>query len=166
MLSLLRSVFCLVLIVTLSTGSASAQGFFDHPLKGTVAPDFILDTLNAKAVKFSDVSKGKKAIVFFWATWCPHCREQIRTLKEQRTKLEKEGIEVVLVDIGEDRATVKKFLAAGNYDFNVFLDGNSYVAEIYQVFGVPTLFFVGADGKIREMLNVFPDDYEEIFRNK
>ena len=164
MIALLRSVFCLVLAVALSAGSASAQGFFDHPLKGRAAPDFTLDTLNARAVKFSDVSKGKNTIVFFWATWCPHCRAQVGALKKQQPKLVKEGVEVVLVDIGEDRATVKKFLAAGNYDFDVFLDVKSNVAETYEVFGVPTLFFIGADGKIREMLNAFPDDYAEILK--
>ena len=149
MISLLRTVFCLVLAVALSAGGASAQGFFDHPLTGKAAPDFILDTLNARAVKFSDVSKGKNTIVFFWATWCPHCREQIQALKAQQPKLVKAGIEIVLVDIGEDLPVVKKFLQAKNYNFNVFLDGSSYVAEMYQVFGVPTLFFVGTDGKIR-----------------
>jgi len=162
MFSLLRSVFCVVFLVALSTGSISAQDFFDHPLKGKTAPDFILDTLNAKSVKFSEVSKGKKVIVFFWATWCPHCREQIKALKEQGPKLAKEGVEVVMVDIGEDQPLVKKFLLARNYDFNVFLDVNSYVAEMYQVYGVPTLFFIGTDGKIREMLNVFPENYDKI----
>jgi peroxiredoxin len=164
MISFLRTVSCLVLALTLSAGNASAQGFFDHPLTGKVAPDFTLDTLKAKAVKFSDLSKGKKAIVFFWATWCPHCRDQVKALKAQLPKLEKDGIVVVLVDIGEDRPVVENFLKAGNYDFEVFLDVDSYVAEMFQVFGVPTLFFIGADGKIREMLNVFPDDYAEILK--
>lgn len=164
MISLLRSVSCFVLAVSITAGSASAQGFLDHPLKGKAAPDFILNTFNAKDVKFSDVSKGKKAIIFFWATWCPHCREQIQALKDRLPKLAKDGIEIVLVDIGEDLPVVKKFMQAKKYDFNVFLDSNSYVAEIYQVYGVPSLFFVGKDGKIREMLNVFPDDYEEILK--
>ena len=158
-----RFTVALVMVFIFTTGPASAQGFFNHPLVGKSAPDFILDTLDAKAVHLQDVTKGKKAIIFFWATWCPHCREQIKALKAYESKLKKEDVFVALVDIGEEDAAVRKFVT-GKYDFPVFLDVNSYVSEMYQVFGVPTLFFIGKDGKVREMLNAFPDDFEQIFK--
>jgi peroxiredoxin len=159
-----RFAVTLVMAFILTTGQASAQGFFDHPIVGKDAPDFILDTLDAKEVHFQDLIKGKKAIVFFWATWCPHCREQVKALKKFELKLAEEGVVVALVDIGEDAATVQKFVAAGKFNFPVFLDIKSYVAEMYQVFGVPTLFFIGTDGKVREMLNYLPDDFEQILK--
>jgi cytochrome c biogenesis protein CcmG/thiol:disulfide interchange protein DsbE len=164
MIWLFRFTVSLVMAFTLLAGNASAQGFFDHPLIGKAAPDFILDTLDAKGVHFQELNKGKKTIVFFWATWCPHCREQIKELRKIEPKLVKEGVVVTLVDIGEDAATVRKFVAAGGYNFPVFLDVKSYVAEMYEVFGVPTLFFIGPEGKVREMLNFMPEDFEQIFK--
>ncbi len=164
MFLLSRLMVSLILTCTLMTGGASAQGFFDHPLIGKAAPDFILDTLSASSVHFSDLSKGKKTILFFWATWCPHCREQIKALKAQAPHLAKEGVTLLMVDIGEDPTTVRKFLADNKYDFPVFLDVNSYVSEMYQVFGVPSLFLIGQDGKIRDMQNGFPDDFDKILK--
>jgi cytochrome c biogenesis protein CcmG/thiol:disulfide interchange protein DsbE len=164
MIGLSRFVLAFVMAMSFSVGSASAQGFFTHPLVGKSAPDFTLDMLDARSVHSADLSKGKKVIFFFWATWCPHCREQMKALNEEKSRLAKEGVVVLLVDIGEDSGKVQRFMKAGKYDFPVFLDVDSSVAETYQVFGVPSLFFVGQDGKIREMLNGFPDDFEQIFK--
>jgi cytochrome c biogenesis protein CcmG, thiol:disulfide interchange protein DsbE len=162
MVSLSRFIVACFLALSLTSSSASAQGFFEHPLKGKPAPDFTLDTVKAQKVNFKALSQGKKTIVFFWATWCPHCREQIKALNAKKGELDKAGVQVVYVDIGEDAGTVKTFLDRNGYDLDVFLDGNSYLSETYAVFGIPSLFFISADGTINEMLNVFPNDYMKL----
>jgi len=161
----MRSVLFLLsaLMIVVHPGCASA-GVDNGSLVGKKAPDFKLERLKDGATSLQELRKSGKAIVFFWATWCPHCREQLKEVIARKEELSKQGIAVALVDIGEDAATVQKFLAAKGYDLNVFLDVNSSTAEIYQVVGVPSLFFVGADGVVRDMQYGFPTDYKEILK--
>ncbi|MBF0569730.1 MAG: TlpA family protein disulfide reductase [Candidatus Omnitrophica bacterium] len=156
------------LIVALSSVSVFAQGpsadMFANPLIGKPAPDFKLESVKGGTVPLRDIIKGKKAILFFWATWCPHCREQLSALNANKAKIDSEGIVVRLVNVGEDKSKVEKFLKQKGYSFDVLLDVNSEASEIYQVVGSPTLVFIGSDGVIRDIEFGFPDDYEQILK--
>jgi peroxiredoxin len=151
-------------VMAASAGCANA-GFYDNPLIGTAAPGFKLAQLkNGDVVSLDSLRKGGKAVLFFWATWCPHCREQLKAMNEKRAELDKLGATIQLIDVGEERLAVEKFMNAKGYDFNVLLDSDSSVAEAYGVIGVPTIVFIGPDGKIRELMNGFPDNYAEILK--
>lgn len=147
----------------LSAGGANA-GFYDNPLVGKVAADFKLAQTRGGDATLNGLRNGGKAVVFFWATWCPHCREQLKDLDVRKKELEKLGAAVILVDIGEDKATVERYLNSKGYDYNVLLDVDSAAAEMYEVVGVPTIVFIGTDGKIVESMNGFPENYAELLK--
>ncbi|MBF0595536.1 MAG: TlpA family protein disulfide reductase [Candidatus Omnitrophica bacterium] len=146
-----------------SAGSVQA-GFYDNPMIGQKATDFKLMQLKGGEVTLENLRKGGKAIVMFWATWCPHCREQLKDIAAQKAVLEKAGVTLVLVDIGEDKVKVEKYLSSKGYDLNVLLDQDSTVAETYQVAGVPTIVLIASDGKIRDVGYALPDNFEEILK--
>ena len=72
-----------------------------NPLAGQPAPDFTLPTLSGQVKNMTEYRNGRSAIIFFWATWCPHCRKQIKELAQQRSDIEGKGIKIILVDIDE-----------------------------------------------------------------
>ncbi len=49
--------------------------------KTSFAQDIILNDLNNNPVNVSSY-KGKPVIFFFWTTWCPHCRKEIKSLNQ------------------------------------------------------------------------------------
>ncbi|MBF0387055.1 MAG: TlpA family protein disulfide reductase [Candidatus Omnitrophica bacterium] len=128
------------------------------------AVNFTLTQTKGGQASLDGLRNGGKAVIFFWATWCPHCREQLKEMSAQKKALEELGAAVILVDIGEDKAAVDRFMAAKGYDFNVLLDLDSAVAEIYEIVGVPTIVFVGQDGTILDSGNSFPENYVEILK--
>ena len=75
--------------------------FFQHPLQDKEAPDFILKTTLGRTVKMSEYLNDKNGIIFFWATWCPHCRTQLKELNKKKQEFEAQDIKVVLVDLQE-----------------------------------------------------------------
>lgn len=165
MKSILRSFLSVAIAAVAVFGAAGcvkAQDFFGNPLIGRKAPSFTLDTVRGEEIALDDAIKGQKAVLVFWATWCPHCRTQVVALNSKKAEMEKQGIVILLVDIGESPRVVQRFMDSKGLDFNVLLDADSAIAEKYQVAGVPTLVFIGADGKVRESLHVFPSEYLDI----
>lgn len=135
--------------------------FFKNPLVGKHAPDFTLNTLEGEK-NFTQFRDGKKAIIFFWATWCPHCREALADLNRKKDERLKKEIKLVLVDVGEKAEEVRSHLEEEGIQFNVFLDENSSVSHSYKIIGVPTFVFLNTSGVIQDVQHDLPKNYEEI----
>ena len=161
----MKSIFAIIVVFTLLlSGASCARAQESSPLLGKAFPDFTLERSEGASVSLSQLIKDKKAIVYFFATWCPHCREQINVITAKKALFKEQGITVVLVNIGETRAKVKKFRTEHGLDNDILLDQNSFVAETYQVMGVPMLVFIGTDGKVRYVEYGLPDNYAEILK--
>jgi peroxiredoxin len=144
---------------------ANAQFFmFENENIGQDVVNFELPLASGGKSTLNDYRNGKPAMIFFWATWCPHCRTQLSHLNKIHSQLESEGIKVVLVDLGEPASKVNAFFKKNNITLDVFLDQDSSVAEKYEIIGVPTFFLVSADGKIRAVEHEIPENYIEILR--
>ncbi|MDP8212289.1 MAG: TlpA disulfide reductase family protein [Candidatus Zapsychrus exili] len=153
----------IVFVLILSSAFAQAQfQFFTNPLIGEQAPDFKLETLSGVSKTFSEYRDGKSTIIFFWATWCPHCRTQIKILSEQKQELKEKNIEIVLVDLGESKSQVKSYVEGNNIDYDVFLDTEGVLSEVYGIVGLPTFYFVNKNGIIKASEHGIPDNYESI----
>lgn len=137
--------------------------FMENGEIGKPAPDFTLSTVGGAATSFARFRGTDKAIIFFWATWCPHCRRELGVLNQKKEELARKGIKVALVDIGEEAAMVKQYLQKNKVDMTVFLDKDNAVAESYNLVGVPTFLFVDAQGIVRGLEYSLPENYEEIF---
>ncbi|MBN1870805.1 MAG: TlpA family protein disulfide reductase [Candidatus Omnitrophica bacterium] len=143
---------------------ASGQVFFmENPNVGKEAQEFTLKVLDGTEVNLSEVRKGKKAVILFWATWCPHCRGALNGLRQKKQEIENQDIKIILIDVGESREVVGKFFEKNGIDMDVFLDEATEVSEIYGVVGIPTFYFIGEDGIIRKVRNSLPQDLEMVF---
>ncbi|MFH0754590.1 MAG: TlpA disulfide reductase family protein [Candidatus Omnitrophota bacterium] len=152
--------FILSGIVLNGMGCAVAQE--ESQMVGKRAADFTLERVKGTSASLYELIKGKKAILFFYASWCPHCREQIKAIEDRKTEIRNDGIEVVLVDVGESKSQVMRFLKENKIEQDSFLDADSFVAQTYQVMGIPTLVFIGADGVVRYVEYGLPEDYKKI----
>ncbi len=138
--------------------SESNQG-----LIGQTAPDFTLPTISGTTQTFSKIIKDKKTILFFWATWCPHCHDNLVKIWGSREELKAKGIQVVLVDVGEEKNQVKAYLEYNRFEGDCFIDADMGLQETYRLYGVPTLFFIDENGIVRGQTNGFPGNAENFF---
>ncbi len=132
--------------------------------KAASAQELILNDLNGKKVNLS-AYRGKPAILFFWTTWCPYCRKEIKALNQMYPQLKKEGITVFAVDIGEADYVVQRVFVADALSFGVLLDKDGSVADKYNVIGVPTYVFIGKSGQVTSDEHVLPIDYKKLLFN-
>jgi len=152
-----------VMVFFCSTALSQAAGqyfFFENPLLGKPAPEFKLDTVKGRNESLTAFRDGKPAVIFFWATWCPHCREQLRGLNKEVEVFKEKEIKIALVDLGETAKQVQSYIDKNKIDMDVFLDKDSAIAEKYGVVGVPTFIFVDENGVVQGVEHFLPDDYE------
>lgn len=166
-MKVLRCLVAGVMAVTLAVGAVTANaqmGFsFDNPLLNQKAPEFTLRTLDGSNKSMTQSREGQNVILFFWATWCPHCRTQLKELSAQKSLIESKGIKVFLVDVGEPADDVKGYIQKNNIAYDVFLDADSVVSEQYNVIGVPTFFFIDKQGVVKGVEHSIPSGYDKIF---
>ncbi len=158
-------VFLLAVVLMFCFAPLSVQGQFvfdENPLIGKQAQDFTLNTTSGQTISLNEYRQNAPAIVFFWATWCPHCRDELRTLAKESEHFAKSGIKIVLVNVEESPRLVKSFMEKINLPYPVFLDEKSEISEQYGIIGLPTLFFVDKNGVIAGMEHGLPDNFMEI----
>jgi len=161
----LVKIILIVLLMSLTIKSNPAWSqffFFEEDITGEQAPDFTLETLENGKVNFTEFRDGQQAIIFFWATWCPHCREQLRELTRDKQDFVDKGIKLVLVDLGENEKIVRKYIKKNKIDFTIFLDKESELSDPYGIIGLPTFYFVNEEGGVTAIEHALPDNYEEL----
>ncbi len=122
--------------------SALAEEF-----EGKPAPAFTLTGVKGSTVSLAKY-KGKVVLLDFWATWCRPCRIEMPLVQKLYEELKAKGLVVFGVNLMEEPAPVKRFLADNGISFPILLDREGKVAKDYKAEGIPTLVIVGRDGKV------------------
>ena len=123
-----------------------------------LAPAFTLEDLNQNAFTLSSYKDKQPVMLFFWTTWCPFCREELKFLKEKYPDLVKEGLELAAINAGEVFSKVDNFTKIHNLPFRVLLDKDYAVAYDFGVMGVPTYVLIDRKGYVRFIDNYFPKE--------
>jgi len=130
---------------------------------GKEVKDFTLKVVNGGEVNLKTYRDGKRTVVFFWATWCPHCARELQVLNTLKGEITQQDIKIVLVDVGESEDMVDRYLKKKNIVMDVFLDEDSAVSEEYGLIGVPTFYFVDENGIVADVMHSLPKDLEAVF---
>ncbi|MCK4722472.1 MAG: TlpA family protein disulfide reductase [Dehalococcoidia bacterium] len=109
------------------------------------APDFTLQNIDGESVTLSDF-RGKPVMLTFWTTRCPACELQAPYIQAFRDEWSSEKVELLTVDVGENPALVHDFVSSQGFTYPVLLDPQGVVAQAYGIPGVPTTFFIDAEG--------------------
>lgn len=131
---------------------------------GKIAAEFTLPTTSGQSLSLTQARDGKKSVLFFWATWCPHCHEELERLRQNIETIKAKGINVLLINGGESKQEAAGYLKQQGIPLESFLDQNNDVSALYNVSGIPSLFFIDEKGVIRHHKYEFPNNYEELFQ--
>ena len=155
-----RSLYAVILLAGLvwifasadKTNSATA-GHIPAPQKGFLAPEFKLETSAGQSIALTDY-RGKAVLVNVWATWCPPCRAEMPTIEKVYQEYQNQGLVVLGVDstIQDDPTAIAPFIKQYDITFPILLDINGEASNLYELHSLPTSFFIGRDGIIKEVV--------------
>jgi thiol-disulfide isomerase/thioredoxin len=99
-------------------------------------------------VRLTD-AKGKVALVDFWASWCPPCKDSFPALDVIQRDYRARGVQVIAVNVDERQKDADAFLAAHPHQLLVVFDPHGESPKAFKVRGMPTSFVIDRQGEIR-----------------
>ena len=118
--------------------------------EGSLAPDFLLKTLDGGEIRLSDL-RGKAVIVNLWATWCAPCRKEMPQFVAAYDRYRDEGLEIIALNLQESASIIQPFVDDFGMEFPVALDKRGAVSDEYRIIGLPTTYFIDREGVIRDV---------------
>ena len=144
----LLSAFTLLFILACDTAPTLTTSQSLTPIAGKPnAPAFKLIDMDNEVHKLADY-KGKPVIINFWATWCPPCREELPSIDRAWKKVKDDDIEMLAINVGEDKDTIFAFSDEYSIDFTILLNESGKEIHNWPIKGLPTTFIIDPNGKI------------------
>ncbi len=122
----------------------------EPPRTGDAPPDFQATAVDGSVVSMAAL-KGQPIWLTIGATWCPDCRAEAPDLQATYAKFKPQGLAVLGIFIQEDDKAVVDFAKRIGFTFPMVSDPRAKIADLYRVYGLPSHFFIGRDGKILDV---------------
>lgn len=94
---------------------------------------------------------GKPIVLNFWASWCSPCKSEMPEF-ENLYKEYSDNVEFIMVNLTDGEretiSTAKSFIESMDYTFPVYFDVNQDSAYTYEIYSIPTTYFIDSEGKI------------------
>jgi thiol-disulfide isomerase/thioredoxin len=120
----------------------------DPPGAGAPAPDIELPRAQEPPLRLGSL-KGQVVLVDFWASWCGPCASSFPALDALYKRRHGDGLEVLAVNVDEDRRAADAFLKGRAHEMPVFFDLKGQVPAAFKVEGMPSSYLLDRRGRIR-----------------
>ena len=122
----------------------------DSCLIGATAPDFQAETLDDKKIELSNL-KGQVVVLNFWFTRCQPCIEEMPGFNKLVEYYANKNVTFISFTY-DSSATVRKFLKAHPFKFNIVANNDTVRRDIFKLFSAwPYTIIITKEGKIMSM---------------
>lgn len=101
-------------------------------------------TLAGQAIDLATLGEGRPVLVHFWATWCPICKLEQRSVDA----LSADYPVITIATQSGDALAVQAFLQEQQLHFPVVMDEDGTLMQRFGLHGVPASFVIDPHGKI------------------
>lgn len=120
--------------------------------QGTVAdaPSFTLEDVDGNIVDLDSLLAKGPVMMSFWALWCKMCIKELDALKPYAEEFD--SLNITLLAISQDKTRsvpkVKPFATSHKWAYQVVLDPENVMRDLYNVQAMPTFFIIDQNKKI------------------
>jgi peroxiredoxin len=111
-------------------------------------PSVELSTLDGRAARLDEVTRGRPALISFWATWCDACSREFDALSRLHEATRAAGATVIAVAVGEPRAQVADFVRHRALPYSQLVDERFQLADAIGQSRVPATLVLDRDGRV------------------
>jgi len=137
-------------IAFLIVGLAAVAGPVEAALRiGSALPAITLPETGGTPVRIPENVRGKVVILHFWQVGCSSCKLEMPAMDVLYGQYRKKGLEVLAVNIGQKKETVKSFAAELGVSYPLLVDTEGKSASLLGVADVPRTYVIDRDGIVR-----------------
>jgi len=144
---LIVALIVIPLVWLLAYGFTRDPRYIYSPLIARQAPPFTLTLFDGRTIRLEDL-RGKVVFLNFWASWCPPCRAEARTLEAAWQKYKERDVIFLGVNIQDREEDARKFIKEFGITYWNGRDGTGKIAINYGIWGLPETFFIDRQGRI------------------
>ena len=135
-----------VLLLTLLAAAGSANA---APRIGDTMPSITLSGVDGVPVRIPEGLKGRVIVLHFWQIGCSSCRLEMPAMDGLYGKYRRRGLEILAINVGQKKETVKAFAAELGVSYPILLDMDGKSAALYGVTDVPRTYVIDRNGVVR-----------------
>lgn len=95
--------------------------------------------------------EGKPAVINFWTSKCPPCKEEMPDFEELYQKM-KDQVQFIMIDgvgcMGETEETGKAYVEEQGFTFPVYYDRKMEAVINYGIQAFPTTYILNSEGRL------------------
>lgn len=94
--------------------------------------------------------KGHKSLIFFWASWCSHCQEELDVLKTAISEYQDKGFKIFLISHDYDVNELAEYMKLNDLNYEVYFDEQRIIRKNInpEASSVPLTYILNEDGKL------------------
>lgn len=129
----MKKIFLLSYVSFLATAIISTAGFSSEiPAEKLLDLSKLEAFLNVENLK--PVTEGQRALVYFWAEWCPDCKQK---MKKELPDLFKRGVSIYTVNKDSRKKKAKNFIEKFGITLPIYRDEDKKISKPLKAFSVP-----------------------------
>jgi thiol-disulfide isomerase/thioredoxin len=116
---------------------------------GTQAPAVTLEDLEGKPVNLQDLTRGKPAVIEFWATWCEQCEALQPEIDRVKARFGNQvQVVAVAVAVAQTVRRVQQHLAQHNPGYPFLWDARGNAVRAFEAATTAIVVILDKDGKV------------------
>lgn len=161
MISVVARPMCAVVISVLMVVSTVYASGPDS----TPAPNVELRTAKGPRMRLADF-RGKIVLLEIWASWCPDCKVSFPAADRLYREFKDKGVEVIGVNVDEQRKDAETFLKANPHRLTVVFDPRFKIPDAFGTIGMPTSYVIDQRGMIRYTHEGYDENTDAAYRRE
>ena len=114
---------------------------------GEVAPDFAVELLGGERVTLAEL-RGEVVLLVLFSHECPDCKMLMDDMQAARDYFDDLGVRILAIERDGSAEDVETYMASHGYDFDVAVDDNRAIYNLYATMYVPRTYLIDSEGII------------------
>lgn len=116
----------------------------------------------------SESSRGKVALIVYWATWCAPCLEEIPALIALRDEFGRQDVDIIGVSLDQASKDIDTFVSDREINYEIVRNTDSLDKAFGPIRYIPTIVVLDRNGKVQQRYtglvgkNVLQDQIETL----
>lgn len=114
---------------------------------GDEAPDFTATLLSGESVSLAAL-RGEEVLLVLFSHECPDCKMFLDDMQASKSEFDELGVRILAIERDGDAEEVAAYMAENGYEFNVAVDDNRAIYNLYATTYVPRAYLIDKEGYV------------------